>query len=38
MGAFINQVQAQAGKQLTTAQATQLIQAATQIRGALGCS
>jgi len=38
MGAFINQVQAQASKQLTTAQATQLIQAATEIRMALDCS
>jgi YVTN family beta-propeller protein len=38
MGAFINQVRAQAGKQLTTAQAAELIQAATDIRGSLACS
>lgn len=38
LGAFINQVQAQAGKQLTSVQAIQLILSATQIRSVLGCS
>lgn len=35
--AFINHVKAQSGKQLTTAQASQLIAAATQIQAVLGC-
>jgi PKD domain len=35
--AFENQVQAQAGKQLTLADAAQLIASATHITGALGC-
>ena len=34
---FINQVNALAGKKLTTAQATTLINAATSLRGQLGC-
>ncbi len=37
LGAFINQVQAQAGKQLTTAEASALVNSATDARGALGC-
>ena len=37
LGAFINQVQAQSGRQLTTAEATALIESATAARGALGC-
>ena len=37
LGAFINQVQAQSGKKLTVAEATALIQVATDARGALGC-
>jgi hypothetical protein len=37
LGAFIIQVQGQSGKKLTIAEATALIQAATDARGALGC-
>ena len=37
LGAFINQVQAQAGKKLTTDQANQLVAAASEIRALLGC-
>jgi hypothetical protein len=37
LGAFINQVQAQTGKQLTAVQANQLIYSATDARSALGC-
>ena len=37
MGAFIYEVQAQTGKALTQAQATQLISAANQIKVVLGC-
>jgi hypothetical protein len=37
LGAFINQVQAQAGKSLTTTDAASLITSATDARGALGC-
>ena len=37
LGAFINKVQAQSGKHLTVAQANQLIQSATDAKGALGC-
>jgi hypothetical protein len=37
LGAFINQVQAQAGRQLTAAEAATLIRSATDVRGALGC-
>jgi len=37
IAAFINQVQAQSGKKLTTPQAVQLIAAANRIRAALGC-
>ena len=37
LGAFINQVQAQTGKQLTAVQANQLIHSATDARSALGC-
>jgi hypothetical protein len=35
---FINHVMAQSGKQLTVAQANQLLAAAAQIRAVLGCS
>jgi hypothetical protein len=35
--AFINHVQAQSGKHLTTSQATQLLAAATQVQAVLGC-
>ncbi len=38
LGAFINEVQAQSGKKITSAQAMQLIAAANQIRAVLGCS
>jgi hypothetical protein len=38
LGAFINQVQAQAGKKLTHAEAARLIQIATAARTALGCN
>ncbi|MDH5265210.1 MAG: HYR domain-containing protein, partial [Betaproteobacteria bacterium] len=37
LGAFINEVQAQSGKAITTVQANQLISAANQARAALGC-
>jgi hypothetical protein len=37
LGAFISQVQAQAGKKLTPAEATQLIDIANAARAALGC-
>jgi hypothetical protein len=37
VAAFINQVQAQAGKSLTTAEAASLAAAATDVRMALGC-
>jgi hypothetical protein len=37
VAAFINQVQAQAGKSLTTAEAASLVAAATDVRMALGC-
>ena len=37
LGSFINEVQAQSGKALTIAQATQLITAATQIKTVMGC-
>jgi hypothetical protein len=37
LGSFINEVQAQSGKALTTAQATQLINAALQIKTVMGC-
>jgi len=37
LSAFINQTQAQSGKQLTAAEASQLIASAVQIKGALGC-
>jgi hypothetical protein len=37
LAAFISHVQAQAGKKLTQAQADQLITAATQLRGEIGC-
>jgi hypothetical protein len=37
LAAFVNQVQAQAGKQLTVPQADQLIEEANQIRAVLGC-
>jgi PKD repeat protein len=37
LAAFIAQVQAQSGKKLTVVEATALIQAATDARGALGC-
>jgi hypothetical protein len=37
LGAFINQVQAQAGKKLTQAEAAQLIQIANAAKTALGC-
>jgi hypothetical protein len=37
LGSFINQVRAQAGSKLTQAQADQLIDAANQIRQAVGC-
>ena len=37
LSAFINQVQAQSGNQLTVATATQLIASAVQIKAALGC-
>lgn len=38
LGAFINQVQAQAGKQLTQAKAAELTELASQARMAVGCS
>jgi hypothetical protein len=37
LGAFMHHVQAQAGTKLTTAQANQLLAAATNIRQVLGC-
>jgi len=37
LSAFINQVQAQSGNQLTVATASQLIASAAQIKAALGC-
>ena len=37
LGDFISEVQAQSGKKLTTAQATQLISEANQIKLALDC-
>ena len=37
VAAFMNQVEAQAGKSLTRLQANQLLNAAAQIRAALGC-
>lgn len=37
LGAFINHVHAQSGKQLTTAQANHFIAAATQIQAVIGC-
>lgn len=37
LGAFINEVQAQSGKAITTVQANQLISAANQAKAALGC-
>lgn len=37
LSAFISQVQAQAGKKLTQAEATQLIEVATAARAAIGC-
>jgi len=37
LNAFIKQVQAQSGKQLTVGQANQLIASANQIKAALGC-
>ena len=37
LNAFINECQAQSDKTLTTAQATQLITAASQIKTAIGC-
>lgn len=37
LGAFINEVLAQSGKALTTAQANQLIAAANQVKASLGC-
>jgi acyl-CoA reductase-like NAD-dependent aldehyde dehydrogenase len=37
LGAFINEVQAQAGKKVTVEQANQLIAAANQIKAVLGC-
>ena len=38
LGAFLNEVNAQTGKQLTTAQADLLIAEAARIRAALGCN
>lgn len=38
IGAFINQIEGQSGKHLTTAQASQLVAAAGAIRATLGCS
>lgn len=38
LGAFVNHVAAQSGKALTLDQASQLVQAAEQIRAVLGCS
>jgi hypothetical protein len=38
LGAFINEVEAQSGKSLTSATAAQLIADATQIRAVLGCN
>jgi Tol biopolymer transport system component len=38
IGAFVNQVEAQSGKKLTTEQADQLIASADSIRTTLGCS
>ncbi len=37
LGAFVNEVQAQSGKQVTTAEAKQLIASANRIRAAMGC-
>jgi len=37
MGAFTNQVQAQAGKKLSAAQASQLLQAAARVKTVIGC-
>ena len=37
LAAFINEVQAQSGKKLTPAQASQLIAAASQIKASSGC-
>lgn len=37
LGAFINQVRAQAGKKLTESEAARLIQAAIEAKGLLGC-
>ena len=37
VAAFVNQVRAQTGKQLTSAQANNFLSQATQIRGLLGC-
>jgi hypothetical protein len=37
LASFINEVQAQSGKQISTADAAVLIQAAQTVRGALGC-
>ena len=37
LGAFINQVAAQAGKNLTAVEAASLTQSAAAARGALGC-
>jgi hypothetical protein len=37
LNAFITEVQAQSGKKITAAQASQLIAAATQIKAVLGC-
>jgi len=37
IGAFINEVLAQSGKALTTAQANQLIAAANRMKATVGC-
>jgi hypothetical protein len=37
LSAFINQVQAQSGKNLTPGEASQLLQAANAIKASLGC-
>jgi hypothetical protein len=38
LSAFINEVQAQSGKAITTQQATELVSLANQVRAAIGCS
>jgi hypothetical protein len=37
LGAFSNEVHAQSGKSITTSQATQFLQQASQIQSVLGC-